>query len=134
MSLTTCPCGSLQPYKICCQPYHLGKTFAPTAQRLMQSRYAAFVRKDAEYLHRTWAKQTRPSKAEIAQFAPITWQRLQILEVQAGGELDTQGIVTFVAQFADAQGKQGSHQEESQFIREKGRWVYLVGDTLIQSL
>ncbi len=128
MPSTPCPCGSLQAYKHCCQPYHLNKSFAPTAKALMQSRYSAFVRQDADYLYRTWAKETRPTKAELARFAPLTWTGLQILAVQAGDTEDDSGSVTFIASFIDAQGQAGALQEVSQFRREKGRWVYVSGE------
>jgi SEC-C motif-containing protein len=127
MTMPLCPCGSLQAYKHCCQPYHLGKAFAPTATALMQSRYVAFVRRDAEYLHRTWAKDTRPSKKQLSVFSDITWVGLQMIDSKLGSEQDEQGSVTFIAQYVDVEGKQISHREESQFIRDKGKWVYLSG-------
>lgn len=125
MPSSLCPCGSQQPYKVCCQPYHLGKAFAPTAKTLMQSRYVAFVRQDADYLYRTWAKETRPSRSELARFSPIIWTGLNVTSVQQGSEQDDIGTVTFVANFVDANGQAGTHHEVSQFRREKGRWVYV---------
>ena len=122
-----CTCGSQQPYKSCCQPYHLGKANAPTASALMQSRYVAFVRQDADYLYRTWAKETRPSRSELARFSPITWTGLHIIATQQGSEQDDTGMVTFIAHFIDANGQAGTHHEVSQFVREKGRWLYVSG-------
>lgn len=59
-----CPCGSGKPYEHCCGVYHRGAP-APTPEALMRSRYTAFVRGDAAYLHRTHAPETRPARYEL---------------------------------------------------------------------
>ena len=46
--LSRCPCLSGSAYQDCCGPYHSGSADAPTAERLMRSRYSAFVLGDAE--------------------------------------------------------------------------------------
>ena len=53
-----CPCGTGGPYDECCGALHRGEATAPTAERLMRSRYSAFVRHNAEYLRQTWHPST----------------------------------------------------------------------------
>jgi len=48
-----CPCSSGQLNARCCAPYHRGESEPPDAERLMRSRYSAYVKKDADYLYRT---------------------------------------------------------------------------------
>lgn len=56
---TRCPCASGDTVAACCGPLLDGAP-APTAERLMRSRYTAFVREDGAYLLRTWHPETRP--------------------------------------------------------------------------
>ena len=63
-ALARCPCLSGLQYGECCGPFHSGDAFAPTAERLMRSRYSAFAVGDADYLLATWHPTTRP--AELA--------------------------------------------------------------------
>ncbi|MFZ2176709.1 MAG: YchJ family metal-binding protein, partial [Rhodococcus sp. (in: high G+C Gram-positive bacteria)] len=58
---TRCPCLLGEPYDDCCGRYHRGVTTAPTAERLMRSRFSAFAVLDAEYLLATWHPSTRPA-------------------------------------------------------------------------
>ena len=44
-----CPCGG-GSYQSCCAPLHRGEQRASTAEQLMRSRYAAFVKGELEYL------------------------------------------------------------------------------------
>ncbi|CAL9313297.1 YchJ family protein [Streptomyces sp. R02] len=122
-SRTPCPCGLPEPYEECCGRFHGGVAAAPTAERLMRSRYAAFVRLDAAYLLRTWHPRTRPARLDLD---PGTrWTGLEILATEAGSAFHSTGTVTFRASF-----RGGSLHERSRFERVDGAWVYVDGDFL----
>ncbi|MCB0909908.1 MAG: SEC-C domain-containing protein, partial [Nocardioidaceae bacterium] len=59
-----CPCGTGDDYAACCGRFHQGAA-APTAERLMRSRYAAYAVGDAGYVFRTWHPRTRPEHIEL---------------------------------------------------------------------
>ena len=61
----SCICGSGLEWKACCAPLLLQGKSAATAEVLMRSRYVAYVRRDGDYLYKTWASETRPSKASL---------------------------------------------------------------------
>ncbi len=121
-----CPCGSKRSYGDCCGPLHSGGA-APTAERLMRSRYSAFVLEDDAYLLRSWHPSTRPPHVEFDH--DLAWRRLQIVDTVAGGERDDAGIVEFRAAFRDGTGVDSLH-ERSRFTRVDGAWVYLDGDLI----
>ncbi|MGW5652447.1 YchJ family metal-binding protein [Streptomyces humi] len=117
---TPCPCGLAETYEGCCGRFHRGAA-APTAERLMRSRYSAFVVRDEGYLLRTWHPRTRPPGVD---FEPgMRWTGLEILGTADGSAFHTTGTVTFRASF---QG--GSLVERSRFERVDGAWVYVDGD------
>lgn len=117
-----CPCLSGETYGACCGPFHRGRASAPTAERLMRSRYSAFAVGDAAYLLATWHPSTRPASLELD--PADRWFRLDILDVVRGGMLDTEGTVEFEARFRD---DDGAHvlRERSTFLRQKNRWLYV---------
>jgi SEC-C motif-containing protein len=91
----------------------------------MRSRFSAFALGDSGYLLRSWHSSTRPASLELD--PGQRWTRLEIVETERGGLLDTTGTVTFHAHYRDA-GRPGTLTEHSRFVREDGRWVYLDGD------
>lgn len=115
-----CPCGSGEVYGGCCGPLHAGQA-APTAERLMRSRFSAFAIGDAAYLLASWHPSTRPSALELDD--GLRWYRLDILDRVAGGLLDTEGVVEFDAHYRGAE--KGVLHERSRFVRDTGRWSYL---------
>ncbi|WP_144881179.1 YchJ family protein [Microbacterium paraoxydans] len=119
-----CPCASGDTFAACCRPLLDGAS-APTAERLMRSRYTAFVREDGAYLLRTWHPETRPET--IAFEDDLEWRRLVILDRVAGGPFDTEGVVEFEA-FWRQGGTRGSLHERSRFVRENRTWLYVDGD------
>ncbi|PSL37835.1 SEC-C motif-containing protein [Labedella gwakjiensis] len=119
-----CPCGSGDTYGTCCGPLHRGETTAPTAERLMRSRFTAFVLHDARYLLATWHPTTRPPRLHLD--ADVRWLRLLILGHAKGGPFDTEGTVEFEAIFRTADGR-GVQHENSRFVREHGQWFYVSG-------
>ncbi|MFD7322929.1 YchJ family protein [Streptomyces sp. NPDC059875] len=120
-----CPCGLTAPYGECCGRFHSGPATAPTAELLMRSRYSAFVVRDAAYLLRTWAPETRPGEVD---FDPsLRWAGLEIRDTTDGTAFHQAGTVTFVARYTQA-GEKGSLHERSRFRRHDGAWVYVDGD------
>ncbi|WP_315637701.1 MULTISPECIES: YchJ family metal-binding protein [Microbacterium] len=119
-----CPCASGDIFAACCGPL-LDGAAAPTAERLMRSRYTAFVREDAPYLLRTWHPDTRPET--IGFDTDLEWRRLVIVDRVAGGPFDTVGVVEFEA-FWRQGGTRGSLHERSRFVREDRTWFYVDGD------
>ena len=132
--MTPCPCGRKtvkgQPlaFDDCCGPYHAGQA-APDAERLMRSRYSAFVRGDVPYLLATWHASQRPATLELETAAQ--WLGLEIKQHRVTGTdsaAETSEVV-FVARFRIA-GKAVRQHERSRFVREEGRWYYVDGDAL----
>ncbi|WP_053383478.1 YchJ family protein [Leucobacter celer] len=120
-----CPCGRGEPYDACCGPLHAGRA-APTAERLMRSRYSAFALGLGEYLLLSWDPATRPASMELDE--AVVWKRLFIERVEAGGPFDAEGFVTFTAVGRGAEGR-FEQRERSRFGRVDGRWVYTDGET-----
>ena len=117
----TCPCESGVAYSRCCRAYHLATANAPTAGALMRSRYTAYVKRLAPYLHRTWHPDTRPNRLELD--ASPRWRGLTIIRSELGGADDETGVVEFVARYDG-----GALHETSDFVRlgsDDRRWVYL---------
>lgn len=119
-----CPCQSGNVVESCCGPVLQGAA-APTAERLMRSRFTAFAVEDAEHLLCTWHPSTRPDTIE---FEPdMRWRRLVIVDQVAGGPFDQEGVVEFEA-FWRQGADRGSLRERSRFVREGRRWFYVDGD------
>ncbi|MHA3701543.1 YchJ family protein [Jatrophihabitans sp. YIM 134969] len=124
-----CPCGLDAPLEQCCGRY-LGRegVAAPTAERLMRSRYSAFALGDLDHVQRTWHRSTRP--IALKDDPTTLWTGLEVLDSTAGGMFDPEGTVTFRAHFrrVGAKGRTGpadSLHERSRFVREDGRWWYV---------
>ena len=122
-----CPCGSKIDYDNCCRPFIKGESAAPTSEKLMRSRYSAYVKKDIDYLYKTLHSTARADfdpKATRDWAENNKWQGLQILKTIAGDVTDSEGSVEFVASFTE-NGKDRKHHEISHFKKEAGRWYYV---------
>ncbi|QHC24239.1 hypothetical protein GR130_25495 [Streptomyces sp. GS7] len=117
-----CPCGRDASYGDCCAPFHQGRAAAPTAERLMRSRYSAFAVGDTGYLLRSWHPATRPGGLELD--PAQRWTRLDILGTSGGSAFHDEGTVEFRAHYT-LRGRSGSQYEHSRFVRENGAWVYV---------
>ena len=141
IAIQTCPCqinpssddiGSALLYKECCQPYHDGlfdKDFGKldgiktdTAERLMRTRYSAFVLVKPEYIVKTTlpAQQNLLDIKSIESWAKETdWAGLQIVaHMPKLGKRHAQ--VEFKAYFNMPDGKeqkQQAHHELSVFVK-----------------
>ena len=117
-----CPCGSGRPYEDCCRPAHQGSRPAPTAERLMRSRYSAFAMGDPEYLLRTWHRSTRPASLDLD--PTIRWTGLEILGRTGGSLLESSGTVEFRAIYRAGR-RTGEQRENSRFVKQDGLWFYV---------
>lgn len=122
-----CPCGSGGDYTDCCAPYVSGAAIAPSAEKLMRSRYSAFAKGVSDYLLLSWHPSSRPSRVRLDD--EQRWIGLSIKDTEAGGEGDSTGIVEFVARFK-INGRGHRLHERSRFEKIDGRWYYLDGDHL----
>lgn len=122
-----CPCGSVNTYQDCCQPFHAGIKRPETAEVLMRSRFSAYVLDMTDYIQASWDASTRPKEDKL-NFGgeKIDWQRLEILDTKKGGSADSKGIVEFKAYY-DKDGEAQQLHEVSRFIKTNGRWFYLDG-------
>jgi SEC-C motif domain protein len=123
-----CPCGSGEHFGGCCGPL-IGGADAPTAERLMRSRFTAFVLGDAGHLERSWHPRTRPDRVDLD--PDLRWTMLEIVDAAAGSADDVAGVVEFRAHWKDRSGAapaSGVLHERSSFVRRAGRWFYLEGD------
>ena len=127
--MKTCPCNPQKTFEECCGPYLNSKALPPTAEALMRSRYSAYVRKDHEYLLRTWHTSSRPTAESLDMPEDFNWTGLEILHTEAGGPGDENGTVEFVANYQTPAITNRLH-EKSSFVREDGQWYYVDGKTL----
>lgn len=123
-----CPCGGYSSYSNCCEKYHLNKEVAETAEKLMRSRYSAFVKKEEGYLLSTWHASTRPKNVNLKKQV-IKWTKLNVLKVKNGLEDCKDGTVEFIAEYR-AGVQHGKLHEISSFVKEDGRWFYVDGEVL----
>ncbi len=95
---------------------------AQTAERLMRSRYSAFVTGDVDYLLATWHPVGRPAVLELD--SGIRWLGLEIVGRTGGGMLEDRGTVDFRARYSVG-GVRGVRAENSLFARENRTWLYV---------
>ncbi len=120
-----CPCGSGAAYTDCCGRFIGGAETPQTAEQLMRSRYSAYSRGDAVWLRATWHPETRPG--EVRTNPQVRWIGLRVIDREAGGPGDRQGIVEFIARYQQG-GRTFRLHERSRFNREGGRWFYFNGE------
>ena len=127
-----CPCGTESKFENCCEPFLKGSKAPETAEKLMRSRYSAFVKGNIEYLTTTLASESR-SDFDIAATRKwaeqAEWKGLKIMSVTNGAENDSKGTVEFVATYA-IDGEALDHHEVSQFRKsDAGQWYFVDGDS-----
>jgi len=114
-----CPCGT-GGYDRCCGLYHAGVP-APDAQTLMRSRYSAYVLKRTDYLLSTWHPDTRPDTLDLTD---ERWLGLEVRKYTIS--CANHASVEFIARYK-TDGRAHRLHEISQFVFEKGQWLYLDG-------
>lgn len=126
-----CPCGSGSALAACCGRYHRGEA-APHPEALMRSRYSAFALDLTEYLLSTWHTSTCPQHLEPD--GATRWVRLEVLDASGEGEDGSaRGRVHFRATFREGR-RWAVLEENSRFVQEAGRWVYLDGSPSVARL
>lgn len=127
-----CPCDSGFEFGQCCEPFLLGASAPETAEKLMRSRYTAFVRADMDYIKRTLAPESRRDfdmEANRKWAKESKWHGLKILSTKDGGATGKTGIVEFIATF-EQDGQALEHHEVAKFRRgDNGTWLFVEGDS-----
>ncbi|MCQ9422575.1 YchJ family protein [Pseudomonas sp. LJDD11] len=126
MSSASCPCGSGDLLLACCGRFHAGQP-APCAEKLMRSRYSAYVLSQVDYLLDTTlpAQQHALDRNAIAQWsARSTWLGLEVEDTEVLGGKPEHAFVTFTARWHDEHGEH-SHRERSAFVQNQGRWYFI---------
>lgn len=122
-----CYCGQIQSFQDCCEPLHLRKRSAQTAQELMRSRYSAFCTLNIAYLIETTDPQVRASvRAEDYQewASMALFKKLEILKAEESGN---KAIVEFKAVYDLKDAPEQIHHEISKFRKQGGIWYYREG-------
>jgi SEC-C motif-containing protein len=88
----------------------------------MRSRYSAFVLCKPQYLLDTWHPSTRPPALELD--PEVRWTGLEIVGSTGGSLLEQRGTVEFRASYRRGS-ETGVHNENSRFLRDNSRWLYL---------
>jgi SEC-C motif domain protein len=130
-----CPCGLGPSAAECCARYFAGAggeqlgSWAPTAEALMRSRYSAYALGVIDHImgtHHPKASGDVDRKSTEKWSQEATWQGLDIVSTEAGGESDESGQVEFIARY-ELSGTPLTHHERAQFRRHDGRWYYWDG-------
>ena len=126
-----CPCTSGRTYGECCEPFLSGKSQPSTAEALMRARYTAYAVGQVEYVAGTddpGSREKFDRAAAEAWSSKSEWIGLEVIDKEAGGANDQEGVVEFAAHFKLA-GKSQTHRERSRFKRIEGKWHYIDGET-----
>ncbi|MEC4116535.1 YchJ family protein [Myroides phaeus] len=118
-----CYCGSDLTFDLCCQPFLDNKAIPDSAEKLMRSRYSAYVVANARYIIDTTHPKTRHfhSRKAILQWSKEnTWDKLEIILSEANR-------VVFKAYFKDSGEKRQIHYENSLFEKLGDKWYYVSG-------
>ncbi|MBN2719178.1 MAG: YchJ family protein [Deltaproteobacteria bacterium] len=122
--MADCPCGTKKPMTDCCGLYLSKRSFAPTAEALMRSRYTAYTLADAAYLQRTSENVVFDAAATRKWSATVKWQGLEVLNVTAGTANEETGEVSYIARFRE-QGQARTIFENALFRKVRGEWLYI---------
>ena len=90
-----------------------------TPEKLMRSRYEAFVKMDGEYLAHTT---TQATSTDMSAYKNITWLRLDVVDAY-------DDRVEFKA-FYSEDGEMKVLHEKSRFVQVDGAWKYADGELL----
>lgn len=127
--MSLCPCGSQNEYDMCCGLYIDQGFFAPTAEKLMRSRYTAYTKAGMDYLKNTLhPDHQKEFDEENARKWSLdaTWQGLEICETVDGGQDDSEGEVEFIARYSQNE-EPIEHHERAIFEKIEGKWYFVDG-------
>lgn len=102
-----------------------GAPWPVTAEALMRSRYAAYLRGDIPHLLATWHPTTRPSAAALVAEPGTRWLGLEVKAAEQQGDTAT---VEFVARYKVGGQPAVRLHEVSRFLRVDGCWLYVDGE------
>ena len=135
-----CPCGSGASYGNCCKPFIAGTSRPDTAEKLMRSRYSAYVTGEIDHVERTCDPGSRDSfdkEAALSWAKESEWLGLQIVATRDGKPGDETGEVEFKAHYR-RDGKDTVHHEVSLFTFLPGtsgsEWFYSDGRDILQPM
>jgi SEC-C motif-containing protein len=124
-----CVCGLGESTETCCLPIIKGETKAPTAERLMRARFAAYALGEVEYLrdslHPDQREDFDPKTTEVWS-RKAKWLDLEIVSTTGGAEADAVGEVEFKARY-EMNGLKQEHHERAEFAQHNGRWYFVDG-------
>ena len=135
-NITLCPCGSSKNYSECCKPFHDGKAKPDTAEKLMRSRYSAYVVGNIDYIRITndpASRDTFDQEAAKEWSSTSEWIGLEIIATKAGQPKDTEGEVEFKATYK-RDGKEHAHHEVSLFKFFDSQWFYMDGKDIHEQI
>ena len=118
-----CPCGSGLRAAQCCVQWTAAQP-APDAERLMRSRYSAYVRGDVPHLLATWHPSSRPATLDLDAGARRKWIGLEVRRHEVHDA--DHATVEFIARYTVG-GRAHRLHETSRFERIDGRWYYVDG-------
>lgn len=124
---TPCPCGTGKTYGVCCGPFHDGKVNPETPEKLMRSRYSAYVAGKIDYIDET----NDPTSSEgFDREAAEVWSQKSEwkgLEIVAAKDNQVEFKAHYVADNTDV-----IHHEVSlfRFDTPKKKWFYQDGRTV----
>lgn len=118
-----CYCGNTIAFAECCEPYLLGSKRAETPEKLMRSRYTAYVTQNIAYLKSTLTPKDRATfrEADTKEWSKAEWQGLEVLSAKGN-------TVEFTAKYK-MNGKEYEHHEVSTFKKIDNQWYFLEGDS-----
>lgn len=125
MPPTPCPCSSSLPYAECCYPFHTHQTHPQTGEKLMRSRYSAYVLHNIDYIVATTvpSQQNLLNQEEMQQWGRETlWLGLEVIHHTLIGKRHAQ--VEFNAHFQDG-AETACHHELSTFVNIDGYWYFI---------
>ena len=131
-----CYCCSNKFFAECCEPFLDGIAKPQSAEQLMRSRYSAYVTGNVEYLLRSTHPSTRKfhDSQTIKEWAESSvWQKLEIVSTTEGGAKDKKGTVEFKAYYLDSNKEPQIHHENSNFVKELGKWFFVDGQIVTHS-
>ena len=121
-----CPCGTGVNFANCCQPHLLGLEKPDTAEKLLRSRYTAFVAKQVDYILQTHHPETVKDidKNSIKEWSEnSTWQGLEIVDVDNNLTAQGETTIEFIARYAQS-GVTQVHRETSLFKKSDDAWYF----------
>jgi len=136
MNSTPCLCGSNISFDSCCGRFLTKTEKTDTAEQLMRSRFTAFCLNDHQYLadtHHPNKRQPHKSNELDSSQTKTIWIKLDIHHTIDGLHHNNTGKVQFSATFNE-QGEFFELLETSSFIKEKGQWMYVDGQPIINSV